>query len=104
MALLLALGVASLGRLSALALPALVTVMGALNTLSFLVYGVEHAELEANPVNVLDASHALAVQNGWPGFLPALCLGVALAAAVALGIVIDRNRRHFGGLPAAVPQ
>jgi hypothetical protein len=94
-ALVLALGVVSLGRASAIALPGLVMVLAAFNVGGFLVYGLEHAELDVDPRSVLSAARALAVHNGVPELLPAGCLAVALAALVGLGVLVARNRQLF---------
>jgi hypothetical protein len=103
-AVLLGLGVASLGRASSITLPGLVVVMGALNVRQFLMYGIEHAPVAVGPRDVLGVARALAAQNGWPELLPALCLAVALAAAGGLGILVARNRRLFAVTDAGPPR
>lgn len=95
-ALILGLGAASLGRLSAVALPALVVVLSAANAASYVDYGVDKASLAVDPRDVMGAARALALQNDLPGFLPAACLAVALASSVGLGILVARNRKTFG--------
>lgn len=102
-ALVLGLGAASLGRLSAVLLPGLVVTLGALNAGSFVDYGVAKAELAVDPRDVLDAARALATANDLPGFLPAASLAVALGAAIALAALIARHASCFRTVPPRPP-
>lgn len=96
LALVAGLGVASAGRLSVVALPGLVGLLGLFNAWSYSHYGVDTTGLAVDPWNLLQSSRALAAANDLPEWLPAGCLVVGLAALAGLGVLVARNRTLFG--------